>query len=79
MQGLILFPPSPKNRRKRFELAREAYELVRRELPNALIVTGGSIHADTMPLYYIQKGDSGLQKGAEYIGSRKLSILKKRK
>jgi len=41
-------------------LAREAYELVRRELPDALIVTGGSIHADTMPLYY-NVGDVVLQ------------------
>lgn len=49
---VVFFPPNPKKRFKRFELARESYELVRRELPDSLIVTGGNIHADTMPLYY---------------------------
>jgi len=49
---MFFFPPHPKNRRKRFELDRQAYELVRAELPDVLIVTGGDIHADTMPLYY---------------------------
>jgi glycosyltransferase involved in cell wall biosynthesis len=49
---VIFFPPNPKNTRKRFELARKAYELVRRDLPDALILTGGNIHADSMPLHY---------------------------
>ncbi len=50
--SVIFFPPDPANKRKRHELARRAYELVRRERPETLIVTGGGIAADAMPLYY---------------------------
>jgi glycosyltransferase involved in cell wall biosynthesis len=49
---VIFFPGTPAKKFKRFELARQAYELVRREIPDSLIVTGGGIHADAMPLYY---------------------------
>lgn len=49
---IIFFPAPPTKRHKRFELAQRVFELVRRELPGALLVTGGGIHADAMPLYY---------------------------
>lgn len=49
---VIFFPANPQKRFKRFELAREVYGLVRRHLPDALIVAGGSIDAETMPFYY---------------------------
>jgi glycosyltransferase involved in cell wall biosynthesis len=49
---VIFFPAHPRRVIKRFELARQVYELVRREFPEALLITGGGIQLDTMPLYY---------------------------
>ena len=49
---IIFFPGDPKRRAKRFELALQTYELVRRQRPEALIETGGGIQLDAMPLYY---------------------------
>jgi len=49
---VIFFPPNAGNRRKRFELARRAYEHVQQQIPDALLVTGGGIDADAMPMYY---------------------------
>jgi len=49
---IVFFPPNPRNRRKRFELAQRAYDLVREESPDAVMVTGGHVDADEMPLYY---------------------------
>jgi len=51
-RAIIFFPPHPRNRRKRFVLASQTYDVVRRLLPGALLVTGGSIDADMMPVYY---------------------------
>lgn len=50
--SVIFFPPHPRIRRKRFDLAHGAFQLVRGVLPKALIVTGGNIQADDMPAYY---------------------------
>jgi glycosyltransferase involved in cell wall biosynthesis len=52
MRPVIFFPANPRNLRKRFELARQAYELVLQRAPNALLMVGGGIEADAMPLYY---------------------------
>jgi glycosyltransferase involved in cell wall biosynthesis len=49
---VIFFPAHPRRKVKHFELARQAYELVRREFPDALLVTAGDIHLDQMPIYY---------------------------
>ncbi len=49
---VVFFPPHPRNMRKRFELARQAYGFVQRMHPRALLLTGGSIDADAMPIYY---------------------------
>jgi teichuronic acid biosynthesis glycosyltransferase TuaC len=49
---VIFFPANPSNGRKRFTLAREAFAIVRSEVPHALMLTGGGIAADEMPYYY---------------------------
>jgi glycosyltransferase involved in cell wall biosynthesis len=49
---VIFFPPSPRNKRKRFELAREVFQIVRGRLLDGVLLTGGNIHADSMPIYY---------------------------
>ena len=49
---VIFFPASPRNARKRFSLAEQAYAIVRSEIPQALMLTGGGISADEMPYYY---------------------------
>ena len=48
----IFFPADPANYRKRFALAKDAYAIVRREEPEALLLTGGRIDSDDMPYYY---------------------------
>ena len=50
--AVVFFPASPRNFRKRFPLAQGAYAVVRENVPNALMLTGGGIAADEMPLYY---------------------------
>ena len=49
---VLFFPANPRRKGKRFELARAAYDIVRRRLPSAVLVTGGGIDADRMPVYY---------------------------
>ena len=49
---VIFFPANPRNRRKRFELAQAAHGIVRNDLPSSLMLTGGGISADMMPLWY---------------------------
>lgn len=57
---VIFFPANPRNARKGFSLARQAYAIVRNRIPQALMVTGGDISADEMPYYY-NAGDVVLQ------------------
>ena len=49
---VIFFPASPKRRLKHFRLAQDALAIVRREFPDALMLTGGGIPSDQMPYYY---------------------------
>ncbi len=49
---VIFFPANPQVQRKRFPLAQEAVNLVRREIGNVVLLTGGGIDADDMPYYY---------------------------
>ncbi len=49
---VVFFPANPRNARKRFSLAREAFLILEKEERNAVMLTGGSIAADDMPLYY---------------------------
>ncbi|MDR7468307.1 MAG: glycosyltransferase family 4 protein [Armatimonadota bacterium] len=49
---VVFFPANPRVQRKRFPLAQEAVSLVRREIGNVVLLTGGGIDADDMPLYY---------------------------
>ena len=49
---VLFFPANPKSYEKRIALAQVTYGVVRRRHPKALMLTGGSIPPDTMPLYY---------------------------
>ncbi|MGH8058369.1 MAG: glycosyltransferase family 4 protein, partial [Candidatus Entotheonellia bacterium] len=49
---VIFFPANPANARKRFSLAQKAHAIVRSQIPQALMLTGGGISADEMPYYY---------------------------
>jgi glycosyltransferase involved in cell wall biosynthesis len=50
--AVVFFPADPRNPRKRFELARRAFEIARGQLPRAVLLTGGGIDADRMPVYF---------------------------
>jgi glycosyltransferase involved in cell wall biosynthesis len=49
---VIFFPANPHNQRKRFPLAKEALVRVQREVDGAIMLTGGGIAADDMPVLY---------------------------
>lgn len=49
---VIFFPANPQAKGKWFALAEAAYEIVRKRLPGSLLLTGGSIPYDSMPVYY---------------------------
>ncbi len=49
---VIFFPASPTAKGKWFALAKAAYEIVRKRFPGSLLLTGGSIPYDSMPVYY---------------------------
>lgn len=49
---VIFFPANPRSREKRIALAEATYEVVRRRHAKALMVTGGNIPPESMPLYY---------------------------
>jgi len=49
---VIFFPANPQVQRKRFPLAQEAVSLMRREIGDVVLLTGGGIDADDMPYYY---------------------------
>jgi len=49
---VVFFPADPRNMRKRFSLAREAFLALQERIGDAMIITGGGISADEMPHYY---------------------------
>lgn len=49
---VVFFPAAPQSRRKRFSLAREAFDVVKRRVPSALLIHGGAIQYGDMPCYY---------------------------
>jgi teichuronic acid biosynthesis glycosyltransferase TuaC len=49
---VLFFPAGPRARGKRFDLIAAAYDLVRAARPGAVLVTGGAIPYEMMPLYY---------------------------
>ncbi len=49
---VMFFPGDPRNARKRFELAQATHEVVRKAHPTSLMLTGGSIRYDLMPVFF---------------------------
>jgi teichuronic acid biosynthesis glycosyltransferase TuaC len=49
---VIFFPANPKSREKRIALAEATYDVVRHRHPRTLMLTGGNIPPESMPLYY---------------------------
>jgi glycosyltransferase involved in cell wall biosynthesis len=49
---VVFFPADPRNIRKRFSLAHEAFLALQRRVGDAIMLTGGGISADEMPYYY---------------------------
>jgi len=49
---VVFFPGDPKRRAKRFALALQVLDRVKRQRPEAVMLTGGGIPLDSMPLYY---------------------------
>jgi teichuronic acid biosynthesis glycosyltransferase TuaC len=49
---VIFFPSKPTTSCKGFSLARATYDIVRRHLPDAMLVTAGSISHGDMPMYF---------------------------
>lgn len=49
---VLFFPGDPRNPRKRFALACEVFRRVRMIHPEAILLTGGRIASDAMPVYY---------------------------
>lgn len=49
---VLFFPANPKSYEKRIALAEATYEAIRHRHPRALMLTGGNIPPESMPLYY---------------------------
>ena len=49
---VLFFPASPRARGKRFELVEAAFARLRGRVPGPVLVTGGGIPYETMPVYY---------------------------
>ncbi len=49
---VVFFSASPKTGFKRFALAEASFQIIRRHIPGAVLLTGGSIAHDAMPLYF---------------------------
>jgi glycosyltransferase involved in cell wall biosynthesis len=49
---VMFFPPDPKDKLKRFSLAEATFDIVRQHRRAGLLLTGGSIPHNAMPLYY---------------------------
>jgi glycosyltransferase involved in cell wall biosynthesis len=49
---IVFFPAHPKARGKWFALAQAAFEIVRARIPTSVLLIGGSIPYDAMPIYY---------------------------
>ena len=49
---LVFFPGNPKSMAKRIALADATYEVIRHRHPRALMLTGGNIPPESMPLHY---------------------------
>jgi len=53
LQALVVFfPASPRAEGKRFALAQAAFEIVRAQVPHAILIPAGQIPHESMPLYY---------------------------